>query len=354
MKAIPTDALGTDERLWERESNKVLVLERFAATLREGARIREQEIQPPGPNDVLIRQAWGGVNGLFDGVVARGELPYLKVDPPFDLGVEAVGTVVARGSQVEHIDVGDAVATSFFGGGYRKWLTIPADRVDPIPEATPTYVALRTSAVSALLALERAGRMSSGEVVVISAAAGGLGQFLVQLAALAGNTVIGVCGNSEKAASLAELGCHRPVDRSSEDLGEVLDREFGGKFDLAVDTVGGDIFDTLISRLANHGRLVIAGHASDQGPGRPVEVMHQRAYAHLYWKSASVIGFQNSHYPQEHRPALRRLLSLYEQGKLKVAIDPNTFVSLDCVPDAVEHQMSGKSVGKVVVDLRGD
>ncbi len=334
------------------EANRVLVLRTFASSLREGALIVDRPIEQPGPGQVLIRQRWAGVNGLFDGVVARGELPYLTAVPPFDMGVEAVGVVVAAGSGVESLAVGDTVATSVFGGGYRHWLTIDADRVDPVPEATPTYVALRTSAVSALLALEQAGRMGSGQTVVITAAAGGLGQFLVQLAALAGNTVVGVCGGPEKAALLRELGCHRAVDRRSEDLGAVLDVEFGGQIDLAVDTVGGALFDVLVRRLAQHGRLVIAGHASDQGPGLPEVVPEQRIYTHLYWKSASVIGFQNSHYPQAHPPALRRLLRLYAQGRLTVAIDPSTFAGLESVPDAVEHLASGKSRGKVVVDLR--
>lgn len=334
--------------------NQVLVLDRFASSLREGTRIESRKIIPPGPDDVLIRQAWAGVNGLFDGVVARGELPYLTIEPPFDLGVEAVGTVVARGSRVTDLAVGDSVATSNFGGGYRKWLTIEAEKVDPVPAATPTYVALRTSAVSALLALEEAGRMSTGETVVITAAAGGLGQFLVQFASLAGNTVIGICGDDEKVALLERLGCDRPVNYNVEDIGEVLDGEFGGEYNLAVDTVGGRLFDGLIRRISQHGRYVVAGHASDQGPGLPAEVMHQRVYAHVYWKSASVIGFQNSHYPLQHRQALRRILSLYAAGKLDVAIDLTVFRSLDAVPDAVEYLASGRSRGKVVVDLRGD
>lgn len=332
----------------------MLRLREFAGSLRDGAVIVEGRIEPPGPGQVLIRQHWAGVNGLFDGVVARGELPYLTAAPPFDLGVEAVGVVTAAGVDAESLAVGDTVATSVFGGGYRHWLTIDADRVDPVPDATPTYVALRTSAVSALLALEQAGRMGTGQTVVITAAAGGLGQFLVQLAVLAGNTVIGVCSGPDKTALLRELGCQRPVDRRSEDLGAVLDAEFGGGIDLAVDTVGGAVFDVLVCRLAQQGRLVIAGHASDQGSGLPEVVAEQRIYTHLYWKSASVIGFQNSHYPEAHRPALRRLLALYAQKRLTVAIDPTAFTGLESMPDAVEHLASGASRGKVVVDLRSE
>ncbi|WP_256839433.1 zinc-binding dehydrogenase [Ornithinimicrobium faecis] len=327
---------------------------RFAPTLREASEIVTEPLSSPGPGQVLVRQHYAGVNGLFDNVLARGEVPYVPRTDQRDLGVEAVGVVQEIGPSVEHLSVGAAVAGSRLGYGYREWLIADATELVPVPAADPRYVALRTSAVSALIALEQAGRMGQNETVVITAAAGGLGQFLVQFAQRAGNTVIGVCGGPQKVELLRRLGCDRPVDHRSEDLGAVLDREFGGQVALAVDTVGGELFDALVSRLAPRGRLVTAGHASDIGPEGARPVQSARVYQHLYWTSASVIGFQNALYADLHAEAFARVLRWDAEGLLEVATDPTPFTGLEAIPDAVDHLTGGHSVGKVVVDLRPD
>jgi NADPH:quinone reductase-like Zn-dependent oxidoreductase len=332
--------------------NRLWRLEHFGPSFRDTAALVEEPVGEPGPGEVLVRHAFIGVNGLFDESVARGELPYRDLRPPQDLGVEAVGTVECAGPDVTGLTPGMPVATSRFGTGYREWAVLPARDAVPVPAATPEYVALRTSAVSALLALTRPGEMSTGETVLITAAAGGLGQFLVQLARLAGNHVIGVCSGPTRVALLRELGCQRPVDRIAENLADVLGREYPGGVDLAVDTVGGEVFDAILDNLAPRGRLVVAGYATDQGPGRPVSVTRPRDYTRLYWKAASIRAFQNAFYVPAHRPALTRLLHLYAEGRLSVRVDPTAFRGIAAVPDAIDHLTAGRSVGKVVVDVR--
>lgn len=332
--------------------NRILQQETIADSFREATRIVGAPISALGDEDVLVRLHFAGINGLFDESLARGEVPYFELNLPMALGVEAVGVVERVGSRVTTFSAGDAVASSKLGAGYREWLIARPEDLIIVPAPTARYVALRTSAVSALIALENAGRMTSGETVVITAATGGLGQFLVQFAKRAGNTVIGVCGGPDKVALLRDLGCDRPVDRLSEDLGEVLDSEFNGSVQLAVDTVGGSLFDALVARLAPRGRLVTAGHASDIGVGMPVPVLAPRVYEHLYWRSSSIIGFQNSMYADDHLPALRRILDWDAAGELEVTVDPVRFRGLESIPDAVDHLTSGRSKGKVVVDLR--
>ena len=67
-----------------------------------------------------------------------------------------------------------------------------------------------------LSGLEQAGRMKSKETVLVTAAAGGTGQFAVQLAKLAGNTVVATCGSDDKAQLLTDLGCHRVINYNKE------------------------------------------------------------------------------------------------------------------------------------------
>ena len=164
--------------------------------------------------------------------------------------------------------------------------------------------------------------------------------------------MIGVCSGPAKVDLLRSLGCDRPVDRTAEDLSGVLAREYPDGVDLAVDTVGGAVFDTVLAHLGVGGRLVVAGHAADLGPGRPEPVHRPRVYADLYWKAASVRGFQNAFLAADHRPAFDRLLRLHAEGRLRVALDPTPFRGVESLPDAVHHLVNGGSIGKVVVDVR--
>lgn len=332
--------------------NRVLRQESIADSFRAATRIVSEPVPSLRDDDVLVRLHFAGINGLFDESLARDGVPYFDLVLPMDLGVEAVGVVSAIGDSVTSVRVGEAVVVSKLGSGYREWLVTEASNLVVVPSPDARYVALRTSAVSALIALEKVAGMTSGETVVITAATGGLGQFLVQFAKMAGNTVIGVCSGADKVELLRTLGCDRPVDRLTEDLGEVIDDEFGGAVPLAVDTVGGQLFDVLVSRLAPRGRLVTAGHSSDIGVGKPVPVLAPRVYEHLYWTSSSIIGFQNALYATDHGHALRRILEWDAQGKLHVTVDPTEFRGIESIPDAVDHLTSGRSKGKVVVDLR--
>jgi NADPH-dependent curcumin reductase CurA len=163
-----------------------------------------------------------------------------------------------------------------------------------------------------------------------------------------------VCSGPEKVELLQTLGCDRPIDRGAEDLAKVLAHEYPHGVDLAIDSVGGQVFDTVLASLGVGGRLVVVGYASDMGPGRPEPVHRPRMYTDLYWKAASVRGFQNAFLAADHRPALDRLLRLYSDGRLRVAIDPTHFRGIESILEAVDHLVSGASIGKVVVDVRPD
>jgi NADPH-dependent curcumin reductase CurA len=130
----------------------------------------------------------------------------------------------------------------------------------------------------------------------------------------------------------------------------VLGREFKDGLDLAVDTVSGSIFDAMLDNLAQHGRLVVGGAAQDLD-GQPELVTAPRVSQKLYYKGASVRGFMNG-LLTPHWPAAReRIFAAYQAGQLRVQFDDRLFSGLAQVPDAVEHLLSGQSMGKVVVQL---
>lgn len=325
-----------------------LRLHGFAPSFREAARIVEEELAPPGPGQLLVRNRFAGVNGFFDTCVCRNELPYRSLTPPLDLGVEAVGEVVAVGPEVTGLRPGDCVSTTRFGGGYREHQVVRAEDAWLIPAASAEIAAIRPTGVSALVALEQVAQLRPGETIAISAAAGGLGQFLVQIARRIGARVIAICGGSEKQALVRELGCDVALDHRAGPLREALAQAAPAGIDVGFDSVGGDVLECLLDALAARGRLVMAGRAASLGRPSPTPA---DLLERLYWKAASIRAFQNALYPEHAAEASRRLLAWHAAGDLRVRIDPVRFRGVEQAADAVEHLLSGKSLGKVVLEL---
>jgi NADPH-dependent curcumin reductase CurA len=327
-------------------------LERFAPSFREAAEVVALAWREPGPGEIAVHNRWCGVNGIFDTQIARNAVDYVRVGLPTLTGVEAIGTVVAVGEGVSTFAVGDAAATVRFTGGYREANIGPAAGFTAMPGAGRDWLALASTGVSALLALEHIGAVRDGETVAISAAAGGLGHLLVQLAKLRGCRVVAVCGGPDKCAFVAGLGADRVIDYKRESVAEVLADEFRDALDVAIDTVGGTIGDAFLDNLAQHGRLVAGGAAQDLD-GVPEIVTGPRVVHKLYYKGASVRGFMNG-LLGEHWPAARaRLFDLYRAGQLAVTFDQPGFDGIAHVFDAVERLLSGRSIGKVTVRLNG-
>lgn len=325
-------------------------LERFADSFREASRIVSLDLEEPGPGMVRVRNLHCGINGIFDTQIARNAVDYVTLKLPTLTGVEALGIVDAYGEGVDGFAPGDAVVTTRFPGGYRDWNVAPADHFVRVPEAKREWLALASTGVSAMMALDHIGRAQPGETVAISAAAGGLGHFLVQLALVKGCHVVAVCGGREKGDFVRGLGAHRVIDYRSESVAEILAAEYRDRLDVAIDTVSGAIFDAFLDNIAPHGRLVVGGAAQDLN-GQPEIVTAPRIAHKLYYKGASVRGFMNGllapHWPEPRE----RLFALYREGNVRVTFDAEPFAGLEGVFDAVERLLSGQSMGKVVVDL---
>lgn len=332
-------------------SYQAIQLGRFANRFRDGSAIIDLPLREPAAGEIRVRNHYCGINGIFDTQITRNAVDYVAIKLPTLTGVEALGVVDCCGPAVTGFQPGDAVVTTRFPGGYRQWNIAPADHFVRVPDARPEWLALASTGVSAVVALEQVGALQDGETVAISAAAGGLGHLLVQLAVLRGCHVIAICGGADKAAFVRGLGAHRVIDYRAEAVGDVLAAEYRDAIDVAIDTVSGAIFDALLDNIAPHGRLVVGGAAQDL-EGRPEVVTAPRIAHKLYYKSASVRGFMNG-LLTEHWPAARaKVFDLYRAGKLGVTFDAPRLAGLDGVFDAVERLLSGQSCGKVIVDLR--
>jgi NADPH-dependent curcumin reductase CurA len=329
---------------------RALEMRRFDRSFRGATDLVELPLRAPAAGEILVRNAWCGVNGIFDTQIARNAVDYVKIGLPTLTGVEAIGTVEAVGDGVTGFAVGDAAATVRFTGGYREANTAAEALFARVPAAERKWLALASTGVSALLALEHVGAVADGETVAVSAAAGGLGHLIVQLAKLRGCRVVAICGGRRKADFVRSLGADRVIDYRSESVRDVLDDEFRDAIDVGIDTVSGTIFDAMLDNLAVGGRLVAGGAAQDL-EGRPEIVTGPRIVHKLYYKAASVRGFMNGLLPALWPAARARLFALHDEGRLAVTFDDVPFEGIEQVPDAVDRLLSGQSMGKVVVDL---
>jgi hypothetical protein len=327
---------------------KKLIAKQFGEDFRSAVEIVEVPLEQPTADRILIKNKFAGINSGFDTLLCRGKVPYVNLTPPFDLGVEAVGEVIAVGADVRDVRVGDAVVTTARGGGYREYQVIDAKLAIKVRQATPEVLTLMPTGISALVALERVGEMKTNEVVLVTAAAGGTGHIAVQLAKLAGNHVIGTCGSEKKAELLKKLGCDRIINYRTENLDRVLKSEYPHGINLVFDCVGKQVFDAAVENLSIRGRLVVVGFISEYGKSAE-EIAQPRLYHQLFWKAASVRGFLMPHYQEYAAEARDRLLNLFYSSKLQVAIDPTQFNGIESIPTAVKYLLDGQNCGKVVV-----
>ncbi|KAI5073037.1 hypothetical protein GOP47_0011050 [Adiantum capillus-veneris] len=334
-----------------------LIVHKLSNRFRDATKIVSVPFGGAKDDYVLVKLIYAGVNasdvnytaGLYFG---SKEKAVSKL--PFDAGFEAVGIIAAVGKGVtrEDLFVGAPVATLSYGG-FSEFSEVLAAHAIPVPVVIPEIVPMLTSGLTALLGLEEAGKMGTGETVLVTAAAGGTGQFAVQLAKLAGNKVVATCGGAEKASLLKELGADRVIDYRTENVSEVLKREFPKGVDLVYESVGGEMFQTCLNALGVFGRLVIIGMVSQYQNGESWErSVYHGLCEKLLWKSQTLVGFFLNHHVNKWHPAVQRLYKLYNDGKLKVAVDPTAFKGLEAVADAVEHLHSGHSIGKVVVQIQ--
>jgi prostaglandin reductase 3 len=323
---------------------KKLVAVQSSNNLREAAQVQEVPLESPKHGEIVVKTRYSGVNAA-DYLMAAGR--YLApTPPPYDMGSESCGEIVAIGEGVTDWQVGDAVFA--IGGGFREYFTIPANRAIRVPVANAAAVTIGVSGLTASIALEKVGEMTQNETVLVTAAAGGTGNFVVQLAKINGNHVIGTCSSPDKIDFLKSIGCDRPINYKDESLSQVLKSEYPKGIDIIFESVGGKQYDTALNALAVRGRLIVIGAISEYESG-PQEVTRIRDSYKILNKSASIRGFWLMHYFRHAQEHASRLIELMSAGKLIAAVDPKPFEGVEGALDAIEYMYTGQNVGKVVV-----
>lgn len=246
MKAIRIEALGGPEEM----------------------RLADVETPAPGATEIRIKHHAIGVN-FIDTYNRTGLYP---VNLPSGLGLEAAGVVDAIGANVTRFAVGDRVA--YCGGpigAYAEQHVVRADRAVRLPDAIAFDIAAASllKGMTARYLLRKTFPVERGHHVLLHAAAGGVGQILVQWAKHLGAIVIATAGSEEKANIARALGADHVFITGRDDIAtRVREITNGEGVDVVYDSVGKDTWDTSLSSLKPLGMMVSFGNAS--GPVPPI------------------------------------------------------------------------------------
>ncbi|MEU6497078.1 zinc-dependent alcohol dehydrogenase family protein [Streptomyces sp. NPDC046984] len=311
--------------------------------------VREVEIDPPGPGEVLLRVEAIGVNRAE--VMFREGSYFLQPAFPSTLGYEAAGTVEAVGEGVAGLAEGDSVGVvPAFSmndyGTYGDHVIVPASAVVPRPSNIDpvTAAAVWMAYITAYGALIDEGGLLPGDYVLLTAAAGGVGLAAIQTARRIGAVPIATTRGADKKQALLDAGAAHVIVTDEEDLPtRVKEMTNGEGVRLAFDPVAGPGVDTLAEAIAPGGRLLVYG-ALDP---RPTPLPNAAFYPDL--STSMFTMFRVTADPDRLRRAVAFVNAGLSDGSLTPIVD-RTF-RLDDVADAHRYMESNAQTGKIVITV---
>ncbi|MEQ6332679.1 zinc-binding dehydrogenase [Sphingobium sp. MK2] len=270
----------------------------------------------PGVGHVLCRVRATGVN-YADVMKRAGDSYPIPVELPFIPGAEAVVEIVESGEGVDPGLIGQRAVVFPGASCYADYVVVPTNRVYRLPERLDDEQALALfgQGTTAGIMLRQSTRMAKGDVVLIQAAAGGVGLVAVQLAkAWGAGAVIGCASTPEKRALVKEYGADLVVDYNKPGWTEDVRAFTGGRgVDIVLEMTGGQIAEECFDLMAMFGRSVVFGSVSEQS-----WLLDTGRLAH---RSLSVAGFWTRPHldnPVLFESMLAEFADLIEEGKLKV------------------------------------
>jgi len=298
--------------------------------------------------DVWVRRGWPGLNlemPHWCGADVAGEVAALGpgvsgwtvgqrvvVDP----GISRTEDEFTRRGQVS-VSPGYSVLGEHVRGGAAEYVAVPAANLAAVPEgldfsaaAAPLLVGL----TAWRMLIDRAG-LKPGESVLVVGAGGGVNSIAIQVAKLAGASVLVVAGDAQKAAKALELGADAVIDRSKTDwVREVLKITGKRGVDVVVDNVGRATLAGSMQAVARGGRIVIVGNTS--GPRAEIDIRY------IFGKQISLIGSTMGSHQD-----FRTVTDLLWKGKLKPVVD-RVFPLSEGI-EAYRRMEAGGHFGKILL-----
>lgn len=310
----------------------------------EVLQMAERPVPEPGHGQVVIKVAYAGVNrpdalqraGLYAPPPTASDLP----------GLEAAGEVVALGSGVSGVAIGDQVCALLPGGGYAEYVATPAAHCLPVPAGMGLKQAacLPETYFTVWSNVFMRGGLKAGEVFLVHGGSSGIGTTAIQLAKVFGARVFATAGSDDKCAACRDLGAEVAINYKETDFVDVI-KGVGGA-DLILDMVGGEYIPRNLKALADDGRLVQIAFL--QGP--KVDMNFVQLMTRRLTMTGSTLRPQSdlakARIAQELREAVWPLL---EKGRVAPVMD-STFAFEDAAKAHARMESSGH-IGKIVLEV---
>lgn len=320
--------------------------------------ISDQPEPTPQPGWVKVKVSHIGLN-YAEVLSRRGQ--YSWAPPrPYIPGMEAVGEIVAVGEGVPTSRIGEQVIAGHQYGSYAEYMVVRDYLAVPIVEALSLEenAALMVNYMTAWIALVELGRMRKDDVILIQAAAGGVGTAAVKLAKASGCYVIGTAGAKHKVELLQSIGTDLAINYRQQDFYEEVKQQ-GLGVDLVLEVVGGEVFRKSVDLLKPFGKVLVAGYASiplkkwnpltwwpawRDAPKVSIGKMAEKSMGIAY----THIGYQIDS-PEVIKHTFGAMRDFVAQHQIKPVV--GKVYDFDQMPEAHSYMESRQSCGKIVIKL---
>lgn len=311
----------------------------------------------PGEGDVIIAVRAASLN--YHDIFTRRGMPGINLPFPIIIGLDVAGEIISVGSKVQGWNIGDRVVVDpidringgLIGetthGGLAERCRVPAHQLIRLPDSVSyaDAAALPVAYGTAWRMMQSIGRIQPGEKVLILGASGGVGVCCVQLAKLAGATVIACAGSEQKAERLKALGADDVILYQNDDFVKAVWQRYGkpvrrrgsaepGGVDVVVNFTGGDTWVKSLRVLRVGGRVLTCGATAGFNPPEDLR--------YIWTYELQILGSNGW-----EREDLHALLDAVESQQLKVIIDRQW--PLEQGAQALASLEQRQVVGKVVV-----
>jgi NADPH2:quinone reductase len=311
---------------------------------------RDAPIPTPREGEVVVRAHSMGV-GIPDTLIRAGTygwMPPLPATP----GTEMSGTIEAVGPGVTSRRIGQRVYTSarerpHRGGHYAEYIATPAEATFVLPDSADLEAAATLANYQVGYHMLRdAVRVMKGQTILIYAAAGGMGNALIDLSLAWGLTIIGIVSTDEKTRFARDLGAHHVVNRKTDDIAERIKSLTDGRgVDVIIDPVGGPTVAGNLALLAPMGMLAIYGGLGGRNHGDVLAAMRGLGRISPAIRSFSIHAWD--HLVEERRAGMRALIDMLGAGLLHPRIHAR--LKLSDARKAHELLESGVVMGKLLL-----
>jgi NADPH-dependent curcumin reductase CurA len=310
--------------------------------------LTEEPIPTPGAGELVAAVSHISVDPAMRGWMNAGASYIDPVEIGTVMRAAAVGRVLA--SEHPRFEPGDHVYGTFGVQEYALSDGRGVMDIDPSIAPAPAYLGtLGLSGLTAYFGLLDVGKLKAGDTVVVSGAAGAVGNVAGQIAKIKGARVIGIAGGERKCSWLVdELGFDAAIDYKAEDVRVALRETAQDGVDVFFDNVGGEILDAVLTRLARGARIVICGAVSQYNATDGVR--GPANYLALLVARASMTGMVIFDYAPRYGEAASEIAAWLADGRL-ISREDVLEGGVQSFPDALLKLFAGENTGKLVLQV---